>query len=140
MSQTVEAQEHAMQQARAQLESILELVEAIETAQVNQEGLFEGETLDLDGLEERAREWPLSILVRSDWVSPGSELAPAEYEILLCTGGPAVRIRGDLSEHGVLTTARLEYQDWFTAWDRLAHSSGESEALLRFVSLFWFGE
>ncbi|MFC2108520.1 hypothetical protein ACFLS5_03570 [Candidatus Bipolaricaulota bacterium] len=140
MSQTVEAREHARQQARAHLESIVELVEAIETAQINQEADFEGDTLDLEELEERAREWPLSILVRSDWVSPGSEMVAAEYELLLCTGGPAVRIRGDLSEYQQPINAHLEHQDWFTPWDRASLSSGESDALLRFASLFWFGE
>jgi len=131
--------DHAMQQAKAQLASILKLVEAIEAAQEDGEARLEGETLNLDELEDRAREWPLSVLVRSDWVSPGSELTPAKYEILLCTGGPAVRLRGDLSSHGEPETAVLEYQDWFTAWDRLALSSVEEDALTRFVLLFWFG-
>jgi len=132
--------DHAKQQAKAQLESIMKLVEAIETAQADGEALFEDESLSLDELEERARGWPLSVLVRSEWVSPGSGLTPAEYEILLCTGGPAVRIRGYLSGYGEPGAAFLEYQDWFTSWDRLAVSSDESDALARFASLFWFGE
>ena len=84
--------------------------------------------------------WPLSVLVRSDWASPGCDLQPAEYEILLCTGGPAVRMRGDLSDYGEPDTVCLEYQDWFASWDRLALSSDESRAVARLVSLFWFGE
>ncbi|MFC2081702.1 hypothetical protein ACFLR0_00790 [Candidatus Bipolaricaulota bacterium] len=132
--------DHALQQAQAQLESILELVEAMENAQVDGEALYEGESLGLDELKERAREWPLSVLVRSEWAAPDSELTPAEYEVLLCTGGPAVRLRGDLSTYGEPETAHLEYQDWFTAWDRLALSSDESAAAARFASLFWFGE
>jgi len=132
--------DHAMQQAKAQLAAIVQLAEAIETAQADGDALFEGQSHSLDELEDRAREWPLSVLVRSEWVSPGSELTPAEYEILLCTGGPAVRLRGDLSSYGEPETAFLEYQDWFTAWDCLALSSDESEALARFTSLFWFGE
>ena len=140
MSQTVEAQEHAKQQARTQLESIVELMEAIEQARAGEDVTFEGEEMDEADLEERARELPLSALVRSGWDAPGSEMALAEYELLLCTGGPAVRIRGDLSECGEPTSARLESQDWFTSWERFAVSSDEREALMEFVSLFWFGE
>ncbi|MFC2099421.1 hypothetical protein ACFLSF_01130 [Candidatus Bipolaricaulota bacterium] len=132
--------DHARQQAKAQLESLLELVEALEAAQADGEALFEGESLSLVELEDRAREWPLSVLVRSEWGLPGSELSPAEYEILLCTGGPAVRLRGDLSSYGEPETACLEYQDWFTTWDRLALSSDKSDSLARFAALFWFGE
>ena len=51
-----------------------------------------------------------------------------------------MRLRGDLSNYGEPETAFLEYQDWFTSWDRLALSSDESHAVARFVSLFWFGE
>jgi len=139
MSQTRTSSD-AMQQAKAQLESIVELAVAMETAQTYGEAFFEGETLSFDELENRAREWPLSVLVRSEWTSPGSELTPAEYEILLCTGGPAVRLRGDLSNYGEPETAFLEYQDWYTTWDRIALSADESDALTQFASLFWFGE
>jgi len=139
MSQT-KTPDHAKQQAQAQLESIRELVAVMETAQADGEALFEGESLSLDELEDRAREWPLSVLVRSEWTVPGSDLTPAAYEILLCTGGPAVRVRGDLSNYREPETAYMEYQDWFTAWDRLTLSSGESDTVVRFASLFWFGE
>ena len=64
----------------------------------------------------------------------------SEYEVLLCTGGPAVRIRGDLSGHFEPETVRLECQDWFIAWERISTDFGEAEALLRFVELFYFGE
>jgi len=138
MSQTRTSSD-AMQQAKAQLESIVELAVAMETAQTYGEAFFEGETLSFDELENRAREWPLSVLVRSEWASPGTELTPAEYEILLCTGGPAVRLRGDLSGYGEPERAFVEYRDWFTAWDRLVLSSDESDAVARFASLFWFG-
>jgi hypothetical protein len=30
------------------------------------------------------------------------------------TGGPAVRITGDLADYGEPETASIEYQDWFT--------------------------
>ena len=139
MKQAVDAREHARQQARAQLDSIVELMAAIEHARAEATADFEGERLDSDDLEERAREWPLSVLVRSGWHLPLSALAPAKYEILLCTGGPAVRIRGDLSECGEPKTPRLESQDWFTSWERFDTTADENEALAEFAALFWFG-
>jgi len=140
ISNALEARNHAIQEARAHLDAILELVTAIECARANGYSTFDGEEMSLDELEERAQEWPLSVLVRSGWISPGGEMRASEYEVLLCTGGPAVRIRGDLSEHCEPETLRLECQDWFISWDQVSINSGEAEALLRFVGLFYFGE
>ena len=140
MTEALEARKHAIQEARAHLDAILELVTAIECARANGYSTFDGEEMSLDELEERAREWPLSVLVRSNWISPGGEMLASEYEVLLCTGGPAVRIRGDLSEHCEPETVRLECQDWFITWDRLSIDPDEAEALLRFAELFCFGE
>jgi len=140
MTEALEARKHAIQEARAHLDAILELVTAIECARANGYSTFDGEEMSLDELEQRAQEWPLSVLVRSGWISPGGEMKASEYEVLLCTGGPAVRIRGDLSGHFEPETVRLECQDWFIAWERISTDFGEAEALLRFVELFYFGE
>jgi len=139
MTNALEARKHAIQEARAHLDAILELVTAIECARANGYSTFDGEEMSLDELEERVQEWPLSVLVRSNWLSPGDEMRPSEYEVLLCTGGPAVRIRGDLAEHCEPETVRLECQDWFIAWERVSIHPDEAEALLRFVELFCFG-
>ena len=140
MINALEARKNAIQEARAHLDAIRELVTAIECARANGYSTFDGEEMSLDELEERAQEWPLSVLVRSSWISPGGEMRASEYEVLLSTGGPAVRIRGDLSEHCEPETVRLECQDWFVAWERLSIDPSEAEALLRFVELFYFGE
>jgi len=140
MDQMTRAKQHARQQARAQLDSIVNLMDAIEAARDGKTIRYEDEWLGLEELEERARERPLSILVRSEWSLPGSKLTPGEYEVLLCTGGPAVRIRGELSEYGEPASARIESQDWFTPWERLHTDSREDEPLLRFAALFWFGQ
>ena len=140
MTNALEARKHSIQEARAHLDAILELVTAIERARANGYSTFDGEEMSLDELEQRAQEWPLSVLVRSGWISPGGEMKASEYEVLLCTGGPAVRIRGDLSEHCQPETVRLECQDWFIAWDRLSIDPDEAEALLRFAEVFYFGE
>jgi hypothetical protein len=44
---------------------------------------------------------------------------PSEFMILLCTGGPAVRIRGELDRYSEPEKPRIEYQDWFTPWQTL---------------------
>ena len=71
-----------------------------------------------DQTEEGAEaiyETPLEVLVRSPWYSPYDNASPAEYQILLCTGGPAVRITGRL-ENGSPVSANLEYRDRFQPW------------------------
>src|SRR6266436_6720207 len=97
----------AASQARLQLEAIRELVAAYQT-------VHEKDGDDSAALEDIYVN-ALSVSVRSEWQTPCSQLTPAEFQILLCTGGPACRIIGDL-DGGDPTTARLEYQDWFTPW------------------------
>lgn len=151
--------DHAQEQARAQYESICAMLEAVDCDYKRLEelqDLEEGKHLDrgeLDELaelmeqagdcesEESARERisedPLSVEVRSDWASPGEELTAAEFCILLCTGGPAVRIRGEL-DRGEPVRAWLEYQDWGTPWTQ--YFAADSEVLCRYSSFFFFGE
>jgi hypothetical protein len=82
-------------------------------------------------------ECPPSVQVRSDWGDPGAELPPAEYEILLCTGGPAVRIIGDLDNCYHPMSARLQSQDWFEPW-RDYHQA-DADIVLRYARGFFFG-
>lgn len=91
-----------------------------------------------DEARERIQEDPLSVEVRSDWHRPGDAATLGEYLILLCTGGPACRIIGELSEHGEPTTARLEHQDWFTPWTEYRLDSEEEAILLRYANCFYF--
>lgn len=79
---------------------------------------------------------PLSIQVRSGWVDMGDDLEPEEFELLLCTGGPAVRIRGDLSQ-GEPLRAYLQVQDWGTPWTDVLET-GMAEACLAYASCFCF--
>jgi hypothetical protein len=91
--------------------------------------------------EEAARdniqEDPLSVEVRSDWTTPGEPLEPSEFCILLCTGGPAVRIVGELNR-GEPCRAWLEYQDWGTPWTQYFGAS--SDTLCQYAAHFYFGE
>ena len=117
-------------QARAQLESLIEMVAALNTQ-------------DDDFVQDEARQAihddPLSVEVRSGWTIPGAPLEPAEYCILLCTGGPAVRIIGELDHHQQPEDARLEYQDWAPPWTAYPTTSEDDAALLEYAGQFYFG-
>lgn len=115
--------------------SVVEMAEALETARNDQD----------DDAEEAAREVieqdALSVEVRGGWRIPGADGDGAEeYRILLTTGGPAVRIVGDLSQYGEPETAFLEVQDWGTQWTRFPVTSEAAAMLLTYAGCFYFGE
>lgn len=93
--------------------------------------------------EERAiHEAALSVKVRSDWYTPnqGSDRAPAEYYIVLCTGKPACRIHGRLSEHSAPQTAVMQVQDRGTPWVGLEANPRQIDDMLAYARCFYFGE
>jgi hypothetical protein len=100
-----------------------------------------GECESEEDAQQRIQEDPLSIEVRSGWYSPGDNPEPEEFNILLCTGGPAVRIIGELDQHNQPARPRLQYQDWGTRWTELVSiESHERDALLTYCQQFYFGE
>jgi hypothetical protein len=121
--------EHARGNAQGWLASIEEMVEALDTK--------ESETFET--AEDAIRESVLSVMVRDGWRDPGSpacEDGAEEYEILLTTGGPALRIWGRLSQYDEPETAELQMQDWGTPWTR--YPAAEA-TLLKFAQCFYFG-
>jgi hypothetical protein len=97
-----------------------------------------GEFENADQVRERIEEGPLSVQVRSGWYSPGSEdTTPEEFEILLSTGGPALRIIGDL-DRGQPERPRLQYQDWGTPWTEL--HDVDRDKLQTWCACFYFGD
>ena len=96
-----------------------------------------GEHEDESSAREAIQEDPLEVQVRSDWESPGAPLEAVEFMVLLCTGGPAVRIRGELNR-GEPCRAWLEYQDWGTPWTQWF--GAKSDTLCEYASNFFFGE
>lgn len=105
----------------------------------------ESEAWDLDDREALgesvrtyAQEMPLSVLVRSDWHAPGAESTYAQFELLLSTGGPAVRIIGELDSYGEPYRPELQYQDWSIPWT--GHPEAKIDPLQWFASQFWYGE
>ena len=90
-----------------------------------------------EAIADQTREEPLAVDVRSGWSTPG-DLAAEEFQILLSTGGPALRIVGELNAHMEPASARLEHQDWGTPWTEWV--GVDQDALLWYASHFWFGE
>lgn len=139
---------HAIENARAWFQNIKEMVARYDASG---EGDYCGDE-PIHAAEQDIPESPLSVLVRSGWYVPGqrdsTEAKPAEYEILLSTGGPALRIVGDLSEHGEPETATLQWQDWGTPWTNCewwemaadGRTTNVRDVLLSYASHFYFGE
>ncbi len=94
-----------------------------------------GECKNQDDARQRIEEDPLSIQVRSDWHNIGEDSEDAEFEILLTTGGPAVRIVGELDDGEVLRP-RLEVQDWGKPWTE--YFAIERDTLETYCGVFCF--
>lgn len=128
---------HAIANARAWAASIHEAMTAYQQLDSGEAETvdYEGEAFDdSDSLRERIEQMPLSVQVRDGWRSPGAESDGAEeFEILLSTGGPALRITGDIGG-----AASLQWQDWGTPWtDYRDTTDGQDEAIAAFVGLFY---
>jgi hypothetical protein len=121
---------NARAQGQAQYESIRKLVRALE----------EATTADArDAAESAIHEDALSVEVRSDWHAPGCGTRRAdEYRILLCTGGPACQLTGDLNEYGEPSTAQLQVQDWLTPWTDIHNAVGPAAIMLIYARQFYF--
>jgi hypothetical protein len=112
-----------------------------ELAELTASATLDGELCtDGDAARERIQEAPLSVQIRSGWTSPGDPMEAEEFEILLSTGGPALRIRGELDQHKEPCRAWLEYQDWGIPWTEYHGDGCEHETLLTFCRQFFFGE
>lgn len=95
---------------------------------------------DREDAEQHIHEDALSVEVRSDWHAPGEDGTPDQFRILLCTGGPAVQICGELDQYGEPCRAWLEYQDWGTPWTERVNHDGDQDALIAYASRFYFGQ
>lgn len=96
-----------------------------------------GECADQDEARQRIEEDALSVQVRSDWHNVGEPGEDAEFEILLTTGGPAVRIIGELNQ-GEPSRPRLQVQDWGKCWTE--YMGVDRDTLLAYCSVFYFGD
>lgn len=138
--------EHAISNAKGWLSEIVALTTKL--AEANADERNDGTGIgynDPDEVRREIDEGPLSIQVRDGWRSPGSprdEAETEEYEVLLSTGGPALRIYGQLDGYNEPDEfPRLQWQDWGTPWtDYRETTEAEDAALLAYVRCFYFGE
>lgn len=96
---------------------------------------LDGEEIDEEAARERILEDPLSIRIFGERTD--GEWEADRYELLLTTGGPAVRIVGDLRD-GEATSARLEVQDWWKPWSE--YIPADHGTLMAYANCFCFGE
>ena len=74
-----------------------------------------GDYTSQDEALEAIQEHPLSIEYRSGWTTPGEDLSPEEFRVVLCTGGPHVEILGEFDYNGGIDRVRVIYKDWGTS-------------------------
>ena len=146
---------NAKQQAQSQVQSIVEMIRAMECdfdrleelreekRDCEDDGLaFEwseelaelekqaGEYADQDEARDAIYETPLSVEVRSGWHSVGEDAGePEEFRIVLCTGGPQVELTGDIGG-----SVRVVFKDWGESGEYYPDAD-ERSALEQFVSM-----
>lgn len=136
--------DRAKNQAKLQVEGICGMMKALKIAQEKgggngYEAIYEGDIVDEEGMEEIIQQNALSVRIRSDWQVPGYLLTPTKFEILLCTGGPAVRIIGDLGEYNEPESPQVQYQDWFTPWmDYRDITDRQAKLILEYCRMHYF--
>ena len=136
-----ETRNDAVSQAKAQLSSIVGLAKA-QKAHENKESLPE-EFIDEYGVEVDEDGRPTELYFNVDDIIQDDPLSVTKsngYEVLLCTGGPAVRIVGDLNKWNEPASVELQAQGWSIPWEAVPTTTEEDEAMLTYVHTFYFGE
>lgn len=128
--------DHAISNAKGWAATICEAIAAFQALDNGEAEsvTFEGDTFeDSDDLRQRIEGMPLSVQVRDGWRQPGGESDGAEeFEILLSTGGPALRIFGKIGGYH-----SLQYQDWGTPWTDYRDTTTEQDSAIEaFVGMF----
>ena len=128
---TATTENHAAANAAAWCETIIDQLARLKAACQDSDTAYET-------VREEIQEAPLSLAVRSHWADLGEPLKPAQFCILLSTGGPGLRIIGELGRFNCPESARMEYQDWGTPWtEYTAIGSGVLDA---WAAQFWWGD
>jgi hypothetical protein len=111
-------------QARAHLEHIQELLQNLDNAETEE---------DRESSYMELCEYPLEIRTQKEETDYRMETS---YIILLCTGGPAVRVYGQKDFNGIALSARLQAQDWFTPWEDVHLTKNEHETIVDFANFY----
>lgn len=155
-----EKDDGARQQAKAQMASIVSMVQRWEHSSectgdedckltdeeiLNGLGIVQkgratddqrGDYHDTDAALTAILEDPLSVQFRSDWHNSYEAAEDHEFNMLLCTGGPAVRLIGEIEENHTASHVILQYQDWYTPWiEYLDLNDEEREALKTYATI-----
>ena len=93
-----------------------------------------GECESLDDAQTRVQDDALDVTIRGELRN--GEWEADEFTILLSTGGPAVRIKGEIDGNGEPDRAWLEVQDWFKPWTQYFET--DQETLLTYARRFMF--
>lgn len=128
---TTNEQTESEKQARAQLQSIRELVGNLRRAEAANDDRA------ADDARQAIQEDALSVEVREGWHGIGEK---AEIEEANCTGGPAVRIIAKLDQYQQAESVRIEHRDWGTPWTAIPWlDADEAEDVLIYCNCFYFG-
>ena len=92
---------------------------------------------DEDAAREHIQDDPLSVEVRSGWTVTGHDMEAEDYCITLSTGGPAVRIRGELDDDREPKSAMLQVQDWWKPWTE--YTGASQDTLLTYARVLCYG-
>jgi len=148
MTTTATVENHALDNAKAKLESIISWYREYET--VTNVPDNDPDARNEDDIREEAEQSVLSIEVRqSCWQTLGSELKASQGRLLLTFGGPGCQIITDLDEYGEPSgNVEIQYQDWFKPWEGYWPSNDIDDAsndevraaLEWYVGLFFFGQ
>lgn len=118
--------DHAQEQAQAQFASIQDLMKALSYAEQQDVVIYEDTEMTEADIRQRIMENALDVQVIET------------YEILLCWGGPAVKISGQLNKHMTPETAELQYQDWGTPWTTYSLNTKDEKLLLEYAQQYSF--
>lgn len=120
--------DNSRHQAEVQLASIKEMLQVVENATDDER----------EAAEQAIYDDPLAVDVRSGWVNVWTtEFEPVEYRVLLCTGGPAVQLEGELDDRGQPYNVQLQHQDWFEPWQTVPLTAEDTETLLTYARHFF---
>jgi len=136
---TTKKPNHALENAKAHIESIVENFEKITFLEsLNVTGPEEEE--EIEQIRESINNSALSVEFRSGWSTNSEKLEAEEFKILLTWGGPALRVIGDLDQYKQAENIKLQFQDWGTPWTDFQLSENQENALNWFCNCFYFGE
>ena len=139
MTTTTKKPNHAFNNAKGHIESIVEDFEKISFLESLNVTSNEDEE-EIEQIKESINNSALSVEFRSGWSTNYDELEIEEFKILLSWGGPALRVIGDLDQYKQAENVKLQFQDWGTPWTDYELTEKEEESLNWFCNCFYFGD